>query len=128
MRPPLVQIRRDGFDDLALQIETQVVAGGEVREPLVAHADHATVDLLDHRIAHGMRASELVEVMKRRQPLVDPGRSSQRGTPAGGCGRSHLGTIGRSRPDLEGLIEPRGNRSQHVEGRLPRAQALEGPY
>jgi len=89
VRPPLVQIRRDGFDDLALQVETQVVAGREVREPPVAHADHATVDLLDHRIAHGMRASELVEVMNRRQPFVDPGMSGQRGTPAGGCGRSH---------------------------------------
>ena len=66
MRPPLVQIRRDGVDDLALEVEAQVVTGSEVREPLVADADHATIDLLDHRVAHWMRAPELVEVVDGR--------------------------------------------------------------
>src|SRR5882672_8043179 len=63
MRPPLLEKRRDGVDDLAIEVEPQVVAGREVRKPLVADANHATVDLLDHRVAHRMRASELVEVM-----------------------------------------------------------------
>src|SRR5437016_14224518 len=101
MRPPLLEKRGDGVDDLAVEVEPQVVAGREVRKPFVADANHATVDLVDHRVAHRMRASELVEVMAGREPLVDPSGSGQPSPGAGGCARSHSATIGRIRLDLE---------------------------
>ena len=54
VRSPLVEERGDPLDDLAIQVETEVVARGEIREPAVADADHAAVDLVDDRIHHRM--------------------------------------------------------------------------
>ena len=47
----------DAVDDLLVQIEAQVVAGREVGEPLVADADAAAFDLVDHRVGHRMERS-----------------------------------------------------------------------
>jgi hypothetical protein len=48
--PPLVQVGRDGLDHLAVQVEAEVVAGGEVDQPALADPDPAAVDLLDDRV------------------------------------------------------------------------------
>src|SRR4249919_834643 len=56
VRPPALEVPGDRVDDLALEIEAQVVARGEVREPGVADADHASVDLVDDRVGHRVRA------------------------------------------------------------------------
>ena len=78
MRTPRVQVRRHRLDDLAVQIEPEVVAGREVRQPPRPHADHASVDLLDHGVHHRMRACQRREVAQRlggvpaRRPAVVP--------------------------------------------------------
>ena len=97
MRPPLLEVLGDGIDDLAVEVEAEVVAGGEVRQPLVADADHPTVDLVDDRIGHGVGPLELGELAARSQPAIDPARR---------CRRSAVGSRPvHSRPFL---AEPRG--------------------
>ena len=89
MRPPLLDVGRDRVDDLALEVEAEVVARCKVREPLVADPDHPAVDLLDHGVRHRVRALEFGEVVAGRQPLVDPGGRRQRCRGAGRDARSH---------------------------------------
>src|SRR5581483_12336056 len=50
----------------------QVVAGGEVGEPLVADADHPAVDLVDDGVDHRVGALELGEIRARVQPPAHP--------------------------------------------------------
>jgi hypothetical protein len=47
MGPPAVQVGGDGLDHLAVQVEAEVVTGGEVDQPALADPDAAPVDLLD---------------------------------------------------------------------------------
>jgi uncharacterized protein (DUF1786 family) len=54
VRAPARQVLRHGGDDLLVEVEAQVVAGGEVREPLVADANVAPLLLVDHGIAHAV--------------------------------------------------------------------------
>ena len=58
VRPPLIQIGGDRLDDLAVEVEAEVVAGGEVGQPVVSDADPAAVDLLDDRVHHRMCRSK----------------------------------------------------------------------
>jgi hypothetical protein len=74
MGAPLLDVLGDGVDDLAVEIEAEVVAGREVREPPIADADHPTVDLLDHGVGHRVGTLELDEIAARREPAVDPSR------------------------------------------------------
>src|SRR5262249_41073883 len=60
------------LDDLAVEIEAQVVAGREVGEPLLADADHAAVDLVDDGIDHRVRVLQAREVLGRLQPAPEP--------------------------------------------------------
>ena len=56
VRPPALEVLGNRVDDLALQVEAEVVARGEVREPGVADANHAPVDLVDDGVGHRVRA------------------------------------------------------------------------
>src|SRR5206468_2309695 len=94
VRSPLFEVRGDRVDDLALEVESEVVAGGEIGEPLIADANHPPVELFDDGIGHRVRALELREVMASGEPLVDPGRGDRCG-PRGRCARTHWHNIGR---------------------------------
>ena len=98
MRAPLLQVRGDRVDDLAVEVEAEVVAGREIGEPAVADADHPAVDLVDHGVGHRVGALELGQVFDRSQPLVDPGMGLRRGPWADGDARSHADSI-----DAEGV-------------------------
>jgi hypothetical protein len=72
MRSPAVEILGDLFDDLAVEVEPEVVARGEVGEPPVADADHPPVDLFDDGIHHRMGGLQLGEVAHGREPMLEP--------------------------------------------------------
>ena len=57
-------------------MEIQVVARSEVGKPLIADADHASIDLIDHRVHHRVRRAERSDVLEGVEPVIDP-------TPAG---------------------------------------------
>ena len=69
---PRVEVGGDRLDDLAVEVEAEVVAGREVGEPVVADADHAAVDLVDDRVHHRMRGLERLEVAAGVEPVLDP--------------------------------------------------------
>jgi hypothetical protein len=54
MGAPAGQVAGDAGQDLRVEVEAEVVAGGEVVEPVVPDPDPASVDLVDHRVDHGM--------------------------------------------------------------------------
>ena len=81
--PPRVEVRGDRLDDLAIEVEAEVVARREVGEPVVADPDHATVDLVDDRVHHRVRRLERLEVAARVQPVLDPRAAA----PPQRCGR-----------------------------------------
>ena len=78
MRPPLVEVLGDGVDDLAVEVEAEVVAGGEVGEPLVADPDHPAVDLVDDGVRHRVRPLQLCELAAGGEPAIDPARRGGR--------------------------------------------------
>ena len=65
----------DRVDDLRIEVEPQVVAGGEVGQPLVADADPPALDLVDHRVVHRVSSAQPLEV----GPLDVLGRKEVRG-------------------------------------------------
>jgi hypothetical protein len=75
--PQLVQVGRDRLDHLAVQVEAEVVAGGEVDQPALADPDPAAVDLLDDRVKQMVVGEQVLEVGACRQPAREPtpGRS-----------------------------------------------------
>ena len=109
VRAPRVEVGGDGVDDLAVEVEAEVVAGGEVGQPVVADADHAAVDLVDDGVHHRMRRLQLGEVAARLEPVLEPrtrGDARRCGLPcrcrqSSGCSRrAHVqsysdGTSGR---------------------------------
>ena len=87
---PRVQVRGNRVDDLAIEVEAEVVAGREVGQPLVADPDHAAVDLVDHRVHHRVRRLQRLELAAGVEPVLHP-------RPAGppqrrGSGRGRAGT------------------------------------
>ena len=72
VRAPRVEIGRDRVDDLAVEVEAEVVAGGEVRQPLVADPDHAAVDLVDDGVHHRVCRPQLGQVAARLEPVLEP--------------------------------------------------------
>ena len=74
MGAPRLEVLGHGVDDLRIEIEPEVVARGEIGEPLVTDADHATVDLVDHGVRHRVRPLELGEIAAGSEPPVDPRR------------------------------------------------------
>ena len=71
VRAPRVEVRRHRLDDLAVEVEPEVVAGGEVGQPLRPDADLAPVDLLDHGVHHRVRARQRRQVAQRRGGTLD---------------------------------------------------------
>src|SRR5215211_8096018 len=63
---------RDALDHLAVQVQAQVVAGGEVDQPALADPDAAAVDLLDDRVQQVMVGEQLLQVVACRQPARKP--------------------------------------------------------
>ncbi|MGP8060872.1 MAG: hypothetical protein ACLP9C_14700 [Acidimicrobiales bacterium] len=45
-----------------MQVEAEIVARGEIAEPVIADADPATLHFVDHGIHHRMRRTKAVEV------------------------------------------------------------------
>ena len=80
VRAPLLEVLGDRVDDLAVEVEAEVVAGGEVGEPLVADADHAAVDLVDDGVRHRVRPLELGQLAAGSEPAVDPPVGDATGT------------------------------------------------
>ena len=78
MRPPLVEILGNGLDDLAIEVESEVVAGSEIGQPLVADPDHPAVDLVDDGVRHRVGALELDQLATGGEPPIDPARRSGR--------------------------------------------------
>src|SRR5581483_10835296 len=74
MRPPLLEVLGDAVHDRPLEVESEVVAGGEVDEPALADPDAPALDLVDHRVGHRIRPLQLCEVFAGGKPLVDPAR------------------------------------------------------
>ena len=97
VRPPALEVLRDGRDDLAVEVEAQVVARGEIGQPRVSDADHPPVDLVDDRVGHRVRARQLGQITAGVEPPVDPVCSRR-------CGSSrtavHRPRIGRGWPNL----------------------------
>jgi hypothetical protein len=58
MAAPAGQVLGDAGQDLGVEVEAEVVAGGEVGQPLAADPDHAPVDLVQHRVGHGVLGDE----------------------------------------------------------------------
>ena len=72
VRAPAAQVLRHGVDDLGVEIEAEVVARGEVGEPLVADPDHAAVDLVDDSVGHRIRPFQLSQICAGEKPTIDP--------------------------------------------------------
>src|SRR6478736_9171484 len=89
MCAPAIEGRLDRVDDLPVEIEAKVVAGGEVGEPLVADPDHPAVDFLDDSVRHRVRALELGEVAAGSEPPVNPSRGAELGPGANRRTSSH---------------------------------------
>jgi hypothetical protein len=100
MGSPLLDVCRDRVHDLPVEVETEVVARGEVGEPLVADPDHAPVDLVDHGVRHRVRALELGQVRARRQPASNPVVARPTTIIAPRANRSHRPNIGSERGKL----------------------------
>ena len=95
MRPPMVQVRGDRIDDAPVQIQPEVIAGREVRQPMLADPDHAPVDLVDHGVRHWIRARQLGQIPTGVKPAVDPARGRK-------CGPVRAATVHRPRIGSEG--------------------------
>jgi hypothetical protein len=69
---PAVQEGRDALDHLAVQVQAQVVARGEVDQPALADPDAAAIDLLDDRVQQMVVGEQVLQVGARRQPARKP--------------------------------------------------------
>ena len=74
VRPPLVEVLGDRLDDLAIEVESEVVAGGKIGQPLIADSNHPAVDLVDDGVRHRVGTLELCELAAGGKPAVDPAR------------------------------------------------------
>src|SRR6266516_1983397 len=113
MRAPAIESRLHRVDDLPVEIEAEVVARGEVGEPLVADADHPAVDFLDDRVRHRVRALELGEVAAGSKPPVNPSRGAELGPGANRRTSSHGQ---KHRPLGEKPLATHGNRWEVTPG------------
>lgn len=72
VRTPLGEVLGDRRDDLGLEVEAEVVARREVRQPLIADADPATPLLVDDGVHHRVRGRQARQVGNGRYPAVEP--------------------------------------------------------
>ena len=72
MGTPPAEVLRHRLDDLLVEVEPEVVAGRVVGQPLVADADLAPVDLVDHGVDHVVRVLQPGEVLGGADPALQP--------------------------------------------------------
>src|SRR2546430_17679483 len=72
MGAPRGEVFGDGVDDLLIEVETEVVTGREVRQPLVADRYPPPVDLLDDGVDHGVGVLESRKVGAGVEPAFKP--------------------------------------------------------
>ena len=72
VRSPLREVLGHRRDDLLVEVEAEVVAAGEVRQPPIADPDPATPLLLDDRVHHRVGVREPREVRDRQRPSIEP--------------------------------------------------------
>ena len=72
MRAPAGEILGHRLDDLRVEVEPEVVARRVVGQPLVADADLAAVDLVDHGVDHVVRVLQASQVLGRANPALQP--------------------------------------------------------
>ena len=70
--PPLGQVLGDRVDDLLVEVQAQVVAGGVVGQPVVADPDVAPVDLVDDGVEHAVGVLEAGQVLGGADPALQP--------------------------------------------------------
>ena len=124
VRAPRVEVGRDRVDDLAVEVEAEVVAGGEVGQPVVADADHAAVDLVDDGVHHRMRRLQLGEVAAGLEPVVEPRpRGDARGRGRAPRGREAVRGLRQTRscPVLVGRDERQLEHAERICRREPAA-------
>jgi hypothetical protein len=80
VRAPAAHLGLDGRGDLGLEVEAEVVAGGEIGEPVVADPDATAVDLLDDRVVHGVAAAQPLQIRPATFPLheIETGKRRER--------------------------------------------------
>ena len=76
MGPPAGQVGGHLGDHLEVEVEAEVVAGGEVDQPVAVDLDPPAVDLLDDRVAHGVLDHEPGDLGDQRGNGVARGESS----------------------------------------------------
>ncbi len=91
MRSPLLEVLGDDPDDLAVEVEAEVVARGEIGQPLVADPDHPAVDLVDDGVRHRVGSLELGQLTASGKPAIDPPRGRGRGPGAIRTVAAHAG-------------------------------------
>ena len=69
---PLREVLGDRVEDLLIEVQAQVVARGEVREPVVADPDPASLLLVDDRVEHRVRRLQPREVLHGGHPALQP--------------------------------------------------------
>ena len=97
------------LDDLAVEVEAEVVARREVGEPVVADPDHAAVDLVDDRVHHRVRRLERLEVAAGVEPVLDPRPAAPPQRRGSGRGRAGTGD-GRAKAHDDAFIGLRARR------------------
>ena len=115
VRAPSLEVRGDRVDDLAVEVEAEVVARREVGEPVVADADHAAVDLVDDRVHHRVGGLELA-----RSAQAASQRSIHRTSSRGRGGPGRGAALGIHKRDI-GVTAPILSRTARVAppGRFP---------
>jgi hypothetical protein len=66
MGSPAGKVLGDAGDDLGVEVEAEVVAGGEVGQPVAGDPDPATVDPVHHRVTHRVLGHEPGDLGDRR--------------------------------------------------------------
>ena len=70
--PHSLEVRGDRVDDLAVEVEAEVVARREVEEPAVADPDPPAVLLVDHGVEHRVGVLQPREVGDGLHPAIEP--------------------------------------------------------
>src|SRR5207302_2217070 len=90
MGSPRPEERGDALDHVWIEVQPQVVARREVRQPVVPDADPAPVHLIDDGVEHRVRRLETAEPVGGSEPLRQPAvRDRRRYGTAGARGIAH---------------------------------------
>ena len=132
VRAPPIEILGDRGDHVGVEVQTEVVARREVRQPVIADPDPPPLLLVDHRVHHRVRAREPGEIGHRGHPTIEPvirptalRRRGLDGCAGGGRRRAGVQRVERShRPRISAaadapLTVPARATCDRVRGRLP---------